>query len=379
MNLHVTNDHHGFFPREIAKRIVKGRLSGNNLMVNLSQQSSIKHDLISYIPVTGAAIKKYINRLPVIDKVVFHPFNYYSPFFLKLLLQRFPQVRVYWVCWSYELYNASHLNINLYDSFSRKYVDGKRKQSQFARQLAGSIYHGLVNGMPIVYNREKYFHKAYRKIHYFASFLPSDYSFMKDISGNSSIKYLPFSYLSLEEIIPDLSKEPAAGNKIMLGHAASPDANHFELIARISEINPFFSIFLPLAYGDHDYGNLIKNKARHVFKDCEILETKLSPESYYQKLTSVGWAVFNVKVQQALGNILSLIWLGVKVFLDENTSSYKDLKDWGITVYSTQQDLNKKELTEKLDESLVKKNRDKLWELFKEEEVSRKWQPIIGS
>lgn len=371
MNLHVTNDGYGFFPKEIARRIKDSGNLENNVIVNLSTKSSIKDDIIKYIPITEKAFKEFIKTLKRVDKLIFHPFNYNSYSFLTLVLQKFPDARVYWVCWSYELYNVPGAGIELHDTFSRAYLSQKKSLkhktiSSVKKMLSGVLRTPLQNATP----RERL------PIHFFYSFLPSDYLFFQS-KYKTSAEYIPFAYLSLNKIMPSLDEFRSDGNTIMIGHSASPDSNHFEMLEKVSSISPNSSIFLPMVYGDHAYASLIKKEAYDRFQHVEVLEKKLDSVEYYNKLTKVGFAIFNVKVQQGLGNIMALIWMGAKVFLNEETGTYRDFTSWGIKVFSIQRELNQAQLSERLTEEEIKNNKDVIFARFNEDKVDGYWQSLL--
>lgn len=374
MNLHVTNDNYGFFPSQIAKRIKNADKKSNNLMVNLSRKSKIKDDYITYISVSTISFKNYLSTIRRIDKIIFHPYNLIGYQFLKQALKKFPDIKIYWVFWSYELYSLPHLVHRLYEPFSYRYVS--ENNSSLKKNVKKYVYQAL-NIMGVKKNYRKILKYSYSHVHFFCSVLPSDFTFFQSQTENKNIQYLPFSYLSLENIMPGLTEFYSKGDKIMIGHSSLPDGNHYEIIQKVSTINNTFSIFLPLAYGDTEYGIMIKEIAGNKFKKIEVLEEKLESYLYYQKLTEVGWAIINAKVQQGLGNIIALIWMGVKVFLDKNVSTYKDFLSWDIIVFSIQDHLNKNELSHKLTSEQMENNRNKILEKFTEVNVMRYWKEVL--
>jgi hypothetical protein len=191
------------------------------------------------------------------------------------------------------------------------------------------------------------------------------------------IKYLPFAYLSLNRILPELDGSKSQGTKIMIGHNASPTLNHYEILQKLSIINDNYSILLPLSYGNQEYGNIIKREAQKKFTNVEILEKDVERNMYYKKLTEVGWAIFNTNFQQGVGNITALIWMGSKVFLDKNTSTYKDFSAWGIYVFNVQDHLNEYELSNKLSLDQIENNRKIISEKFNEEAVNNSWSEVL--
>ncbi|MBK7480393.1 MAG: hypothetical protein IPI69_12210 [Bacteroidales bacterium] len=60
---------------------------------------------------------------------------------------------------------------------------------------------------------------------------------------------------------------------------------------------------------------------------------------YTRTLQSCGIAIMNHYRQQAVGNILMMIWLGSKVYLSPLSTLYTYLKRIGIKVFSIEQDL----------------------------------------
>ncbi|MBS1742095.1 MAG: hypothetical protein JST81_03605 [Bacteroidetes bacterium] len=378
MNLHVCNDEYGLYPFEIAQRIYTSPYADNNLMVNLTNASKIRHDKITYIPVSSSAFKRYINTLSSLDKIIFHPYNLHGHQFLEYVLKRFPDVKVYWVCWSYELYKLPRFAGRMYEPYSASFLKSSITiQSKF-RNFLKKVYYGFVYGLGLQKNYFKSLEPSFARINYFCCWLPSDYAFFLSLSPKKDIVHLPFSYFSLTKIMPDLHSYTVSGNEVMIGHSALPDGNHYEIIRKLSAIDKRFPIFLPLVYGNVLYSKKIKEIARAHFDTVYVQEEKLDKEAYYQRLTKVGWVIINSKVQQGLGNILAIIWMGAKLFLDENSGTYIDFKKWNIIVFSVQHDLTKEQLSTRLTAEQIEHNRRILYEKVNEEKVSEYWEPLLN-
>lgn len=376
MNLHVTNDTFGLYPVEIAKRI-KSAPAGNAI-INLSKTAKYQDEIITYIPFSIPDFEKYLEQFNHLDKLIFHPYQYNSYLILKIVKRKFPQVKVYWALWSSELYCHPPLPPGYHGPFSQKFIKERSSFSEKVKgvKIIGPLILKLSYFLGLKKNHSKRFKKSFSQIDFFCSLLPSDFSYFQKISGNIKTIHLPFAYLSIENIVPQLSD--STGDKIMVGHSASPGGNHFEILTCLHQLNSKLSIFLPLVYGETSYGDIIQAEAIKRFPHVEILRKELEKSMYYQKLTEVGWAIINVKVQQALGNITALIWMGVKVFLDEESSTFKDFKDWGIAVFSIQNDLNLEELTQKLTTAEVSENRRIIFEKCNENAVKKYWEPILN-
>lgn len=377
MNLHVTNDIYGLYTLEIAERINNSDYKNNNIIINLSETVTLKDESVVYIPITDLSFKNYINKLQQIDKVVFHPYNFTSYEFLKILLKKFPDMKIYWVCWSYEFYNLPHVVNKLYDPFSFKYI---RSKISFSGRVKKLLVNSIIELRGWIGLKKNYWQKlrhASSLPDYFCTPFPSDFNYLNQIITQNHLLFEPFSYLSLNKIMPQLDSFSSKGNKIMIGHSSSPDGNHYEVIKMISSINNNYPILMPLAYGDKEYASVISKAANTLFKNVEILEDKIERSAYYRKLCEVGWAVINVKVQQGVGNIIGLIWIGAKVFLDKRSSVYIDFNDWGIKIFNIQDHLNKEELETKLAKAEIENNRRIILDNFGEKKVSEYWKKIL--
>lgn len=329
MNLHVTNDSYGLYPVEIANRIKNSPQSRNNLIVNLYPTSHYKDSLITYIPENILSFKNYIGKLDTLDKIIFHPYNITGYRFLQLVLKKFPGVKVYWMCWSYELYNLPHLIHLLYEPFSVNYLKTKWYSHKNIKRTLKNYYNTTLITTGLKKDYESALQHSHSLVHYFCSPFYSDYLFLKKVTPANTIEYRSIPYLSLDKIIPDTRNFRSKGNKIMIGHSALPEGNHYEIIEKLHSINPGYHVLLPLSYGDHTYGKIIKMAALEKFKFAEILENKLERDAYYKKLTEVGWAILNTKVQQGVGNIIALIWMEQKFFLTVIPALIRILKSGG--------------------------------------------------
>ena len=378
MNLHVTHDRNGTYPGEISQRIVNSAFNDSNLMVNLSTKSAFKHSKISYIDTTLKAFENYMDEISDLDKIIFHPFTLSSPEFLAVVKRRFPDVKVYWSIWSYDVYGLPPIPKEYFEPYSRRYLRKKMEiVERFKASKAGRWALNFIYFTGLKRNYLKELKASFWQIDFFCSLLPSDFLAYQKISKNYKTRHLPFAYLSLEQIMPALDEFSCHGHKIMVGHSSSPGGNHFEVLEYLHQINPDFSIFLPLSYGDKVYGDCIEKEARARFNNLEVLRENLSKSLYYKKLKEIGWVIINVKVQEGLGNIIALIWMGVKVFLDERSSTFKDFKGWGMIIYSIQTQLTKKELTDTLTPDQILTNKEIIKEKCSESIVKDYWQNII--
>lgn len=348
MNLHLFMDPFGYYSSQFATRLER-ICAKDNLIVNINN-AKIEHEKIIYFDGYSKNFKNWVNDLTELDRVYFH---FYNPIFQQLnfqLRKRFSALISVWTFWGGDFYNLPEFAESRYQNFSKQILKKKVLSSNnIFRQFAVETYYRLKGNVP--YNHKKFI-QSFNSIDYLAIYFPQDFENIVNYS-KSQIKFFKFSYLSLSEILGEIYtwKNIELGNKIMIGHSADPGLNHYEVIEKLSDLKCARSILLPVHYGNIDYkAKLLKGILQFKMK-FEIVDQYYPLNEYNRKLLEVGIAIFNVNHQQAFGNIVTLLWLGVKVFLNEESAIYKEFSAAGMHVYSistikTLNDLNKLEKQE---------------------------------
>lgn len=125
---------------------------------------------------------------------------------------------------------------------------------------------------------------------------------------------------------------------IQIGNSADPSNHHIEIIDSIKRFsNEDIKIYVPLTYGDSKYAEEVQNYGKKIFGKKFIAMTEfLQPEEYSQYLADIDIMIYDHKRQQGLGNIYSLIYMGKKVFIRDDISSWDFLNTTlDIKVFNT--------------------------------------------
>ena len=374
MNLHVFNDSHGFFLNLTVKRFLESDALQNNLFINLNNKTIYTSPEVKYLKRNLFSFKRVIKTLPAIKSVTFYPFDYTAAFFLKELKKIQPSIKVGWVFWGYEFYQQPGSSKTNLDSFSLACYN---REISFFNKLKTSVSNVIKKILLIpVFNRQSLIN-GYSNIDTFYSFLPQDFKNVFQNIKSSTCQYYPISFLSIEEINKNI-EWGHIGNEIMIGHAATPTLNHAEVLDMLYSIPFSGKLFLPLEYGDAQYRTEIINRANFLFKGrTAFLLHRLDMQAYYQRISSVGFAIFNFRWQESLGNILFLTWNGAKIFLKQESSVYLQFVDWGLHVFSIEHDLNKENIAEPLNVDQRQKNKAIIEELFSKQKVKKYWEPLL--
>lgn len=126
---------------------------------------------------------------------------------------------------------------------------------------------------------------------------------------------------------------------ILVGNSADSSNNHIEIFEMLENFkNKNIKIFTPLSYGDSDYANEIILEGKKRFKDkFKPITEILTPSEYVYLLSKIDIAVFNHKRQRAMGNTISLLGLGKKVFMRSSVSQWSFFKSKGVNIFDIEQ------------------------------------------
>ncbi len=106
-----------------------------------------------------------------------------------------------------------------------------------------------------------------------------------------------------------------------------------EQLERFKDLN--IKIICPLSYGgENNYVREVEDYGKKLFGNKFIpLKNFIPPGEYAKILREVDVALFNHKRQQALGTVLSLLYVGAKVFIRVETTSFDALSRLGLKLF----------------------------------------------
>ncbi len=179
-----------------------------------------------------------------------------------------------------------------------------------------------------------------------------------------------FQFFNVVDIIPPGTKTTnTKSKKILIGNSATIENNHADVLPGLLEIiDKEYTFSLPMTYGQFArYKTRIKTTYSRALNDrVTYLEEHLELDEYYQFLHEHPTAIFLHYRQQALGNILYLLYTGTKVYLSENNIIYTWLIKHDIEVFkfeeAFQSDVSTNQLT--LDHASIAKNQQNIMQLL---------------
>lgn len=165
---------------------------------------------------------------------------------------------------------------------------------------------------------------------------------------------------------------------IMIGNSADDENKHFELIDKVIKYGRGdYHVYIPLSYGDKEYAKSVSTYARNMMGDSvTILDQFMPYEEYLSLLRTIDIAVYGHRRQQAFGNIVQLLSLGAKVYIDSNVSTWDLLIKLGISVFDTKKmDFD---LCTKLSEYDKANNKTIILENCSEEKLIEQWEFVFS-
>ena len=310
----------------------------DNTIINFDSQSV---DLNKYIVFSNTKYLKYVSST---DRVLVLPNSSYkldfefiykdcqlliihflTPIKLYILKHKPPHVKVLWSVWGGDAYDHFQKQ-----DFFEQLTQNIQKESIY-QQLRFSKLYSLYH---LIRYRVKPLKKEFNllnKIDFISTVLPYEFeSINKEF--NLSLKYIDFNY-SAHKFKKSLSIN--LGNSIIIGNSATLSNNHLDVFEIVKNIK--IKVVVPLSYGAYgyeDYKEKIISKGNMLFGDnFQAIEYFLPIKDYDEILMSSNTMIMYHIRQQALGNIYMALFLGMRVFLNKKSITYKYLKDEGMIVF----------------------------------------------
>ncbi len=270
------------------------------------------------------------------DKIILHGLFWNRVIFL-LAIQPWLLKKSYWIIWGGDLY----------------------------RKKPVSVKDWLI---------ERFRAPVIKRMGHLISYLDEDVRLARHWYGCNGEYHHSFFYPS--NLFKPLLKLEQSSNQlcIQVGNSADPSNNHrevFELLRSMKLTN--FRVICPLSYGDQSYAQMIKKLGAECFGDKFTGLMKMVPlDEYTSFLQNVDIAIFNHERQQAMGNIITLLGFGKKIYMRSNQAPFMFFQKIGVKVF----DINSFD-GEKLSSEDLKRNKKLIEDYFSEENLSAQLSNIF--
>lgn len=202
--------------------------------------------------------------------------------------------------------------------------------------LGGDLYYKSTGKDKPFYRVKEFFRsRVIRKIGHLLTYLEGDVELARKWYGSSAVSHECLIYPSNFVIdLPNKDVEKTNDNLgVLVGNSADPTNNHFEILSLLNA-KAKMKVYCPLSYGDKEYAKTVIRAGEEKFgSDFMSLLEMMSREEYLRFLESIDIAIFAHKRQQAMGNIISLLGAGKKVYLRKGTSQWELFTKLNVQVF----------------------------------------------
>lgn len=335
-------------------------VSDTNILKFLSVKEGIK-----VLHPKSEGFKQFVHDLSKYRTIILH--GLFWPWQEYILENKPDCTKVAWMFWGGELYDRHDLQFYFLAPRTRLFYLWKRIKQHF------KFYGRVIRKYEIPKD-------LFSKVDYCLTDIVDEFSFASEYL-DTKMKHLWYNYYSIEDTLGGLINSSIIGDDILVGNSATIAGNHLDAFQTLSKLNTQDRrIVVPLSYGEPWLANKIKQEGRRIFREHFVPMTSFLPiEEYNRILTSCSIVIMNHYRPQALGNIITSLWLGARVYMSDKSIQFRYLKSMGIVLYSIEEDLHRSTLPEdNLPETDVLHNRSILYSLYGRESIHNRVSELIS-
>ena len=302
--------------------------------------------------------------------------NLSTPSQQKIVENAPENVKIAWVFWGFEVYSNKINEFRYYTAKTRIIYLG----FEIVRLLKN--IKNISQGKPMDNKHYEVNKKTFRRINFCLTDIAEDYEIAKKYY-NADFNFLWYNYYSIEDTLGSIKDNHLSGTNILIGNSATLSNNHVDILDKLSHISVGTrKVIIPLSYGNKDYAKLITQIGKNRFRrNLLVLDTFIPRDEYNRILLSCSIVIMYQKRHQAMGNILTALWIGSKVYLCAESTTFKYLKRLGMVVFSVEQELTSLNplALEPLDLDDIKRNRAILEREYGREKIKERIEKVINT
>lgn len=353
------------------------QVSSNNLFLVFTEYSSDNYRHITRI---GPHLKNYnykkedINEILKkndVHSVILHQLNLK---FAKTINKIKHNVNISWIPWGFDVYNLPKIESTLYAPLTKIFLVKNRplvpliwliKKNNLTRRLFFNLK-----------GKKDYYREIYRainKVTYFSTYIREDFYVFTKYYNIKGLSFVETSFSSIDQYLAGDKHLRVDKNatSIIIGNSNTPESNYLDVIPVIGEKDfKIEKVFCVLSYGINN-----KHKKKVIFEGRKHLKDFFCPltdfmprEEYIKILQTCSTGIFYHYRQQAMGNIIALLYLGARVYLSVKNPAYLFFKRIGVKVFNFEYEFDIF-LNTKLSLDDIENNRKKLDSIFNKEKV----------
>ena len=225
--------------------------------------------------------------------------------------------------------------------------------------------------------------ELYQRIDICTTSIDEEYEYAISFFRNK-MRHVWYTYYSIEDTVGQLMQKRCTGNNVWLGNSASDCNNHLDVMlvlkkpkyrSRLKNV----SIITPLSYGPSWMRNVVDFWGKFLFgKRFMPLMSFMPRQDYNSLMLNCSSMIIGATEPLAQGNILTALWLGMRVYLSENSMSFHFFKRIGAYVFSIETDMAKYGFVSLTDDEM-NHNRKVLYMVYGKEHVMQGAKNLVAA
>lgn len=366
MILHISCDDQ--FVRYVDKQFMEGKTSSRLVVCDYSETPQLaKHaPHMEYIRAYSDDFRQLLQSLGSYKGIIFH--GLYGRW-AECVLDAVPDsVAVAWVIWDGEIFGRPEVCAAFYQPLTKWLWKIKNRYAYFRNGFRPKTMYFVPS-------------EKFRKIKYCLCDMPQEAAYANQYL-KMSLEWVPYNYYSINETIRNLRDKHVVGTNIFLGNSCTYNNNHIDAMWKLRRlVAKNQKVITPLSYGGTGLKKYIIKAGKSLLgQSFEPLIEYLSLEEYNAKMLSCSIMIQYLGSPGAQGNIITGLWLGMRVYLNKCSIMYEFFKSLGAYVYSVEDDLNRKNpnLFQPMSAEEMEHNRKVLEGYFGEKITNARVEKIIS-
>jgi hypothetical protein len=328
---------------------------------------------------------EYIKSFDLINPLFIRKFNGYDFVILHSLIlpwinlvNKSPSdTKFAWIGWGYDYYDLiAESKDDLLLPDTRTLTHNMKNDDSIKKQIASLI---KWPAKKLLFDNNKV--QAISKIKSFSPVLYEDYLLLQNnIDIKKLPQYIPWNYGNIDAKFKKCGEIYVEGNAILVGNSAAVTNNHLEVFDLLKNLGVYDrEIIVPLSYGNPEYRDSILEIGSSMFGNrFEPLLEFMPMDEYIRTTKKCGFVIMNHIRQQAVGNIINMLYMGAKVFLNEKSPVYEFFNREGAVIYTTQElEHDKTLLNSHLSKEDVQTNISVIKKHFSEQAAHEKTKKLV--